>query len=115
MRCVAGRIGIAFLTALILFLSTGIHQLEGHLPVLAPVGIGGHISIGPILVTEMPGNDHCNACLFSQLLGQCIFPVLENPVAAQSRQERVLLFKQTTSSPVLGRQVDRGPPSGLLS
>lgn len=105
----AGKFGIGFLSVLILFLSTGIHDLTSHTPAplmneLSQDGWSGRPA-------DDPGRDHCNACFCAQLLGQCLFPVNETPLLKEFLNLRLLLSPDTSAFIPLRHEATRGPPS----
>jgi hypothetical protein len=96
---------------LILSLSSGIHDLESHvsIPGAAPSPYSESVSLKPKLNDS--AGDHCNACFLNLLLSQALFPILSEPVIADSFEVRVRLFPGTSPIPDLDREVNRGPPS----
>jgi hypothetical protein len=61
-----------------------------------------------------PAQDQCNACFFTQLLNQCLFPVLGEPEIAEATREQAWLFQKPELFTALGHEVNRGPPLHIL-
>jgi len=107
----AKNIGITFLTFLIFFLSTGIHDLT-HTPAIAQ-HLANPLEVRSGTSTGQPDGVQCNACFFNQILNQCLFPVFEQPFVAESFTSRSILPPGVVESLALGNTDSRGPP--LLS
>ncbi len=112
-RGVASNIVVALLATLILFLSTGIDELENHVLFCGGSQAPEQELFSPLSGPENPEPDHCNACLFNQLLSQCLFPIFLKPSMAESFHPRVRLFPKATAFLVPGPEVNRGPPQAL--
>jgi len=82
-RTILKNSGAAFLAFLLLFLSTGIHDLASHTPAARTVLVAPAISFAAG-DAGVPSRDHCGACLCTQLLNHCLFPVLEIPYLTES-------------------------------
>ena len=109
-RSTAGTIGVALLAMLILFLSTGIDDLENHIPFRGSLQALGQQFLSPLSAPNSPEPDHCNACFFNQLLSQCLFPIFLKPALSEAFHSRARLFPKATTFLVLGPAVNRGPP-----
>jgi hypothetical protein len=106
------NIEIIYLSVLILFLSTGIHHLTSH------TAAEFHMKAGQIAYStapkDHPGADHCNVCFASQLLGQCLIPVLENPFVAESCSVQMPFCPESKGFLGPGCAGNRGPPSAAV-
>jgi hypothetical protein len=105
------NIGIGCLAALILFSSSGIHNLQHNhfLPWTNLPASQDHITAKSTL--KNPGTAHCTACFFNRLLNQCVFPASEKLVLTEFFCEKIDLFQETFSTPILGNAETRGPPA----
>jgi hypothetical protein len=103
--------GIAFLAGLILFLSTGIHDVTSHTaPASAPAIQQKEFSVH---FPAQAKRDHCSACFVCRLLNQCLFPVSEMPLATKSLHVRAYHEIQAVHFLVLRSEVNRGPPAAI--
>jgi hypothetical protein len=116
-RELAKSIGIAVLSIQILFLATGIHDLESHTPQShATRAIAGErCSQNPNL--KMLSPDGCSVCLANRILQQCLFPVIAKPAIAEYFRPCLSFIRKMEAFPASSPEINRGPPpaSALLS
>jgi len=110
LRTFAKNSGVAFLAFLILFLSTGIHDLASHSPVARPASAAPEASFSAGNA-GIPAREQCDACFCAQLLNQCLVPVLEIPYLTESPGLRVVLSPEAAALVLLGSEENRGPPA----
>jgi hypothetical protein len=96
---------------MIFFLSSGMHTLADHAKVLESVPLPSLECISLIPRLDDSGTDVCNSCFFNLLLSQALFPVVGEPVIAESFHARACYFPISSPFLALGREVNRGPPS----
>jgi hypothetical protein len=99
------------LAIVILFLSTGIHEVTSHTPESCPnLAKQAQEAFAVLKPTGHADGDHCNACFFSQLLNQCIFPVSDKPFLPEFLRSRARPSAEAALSRALGSRTNRGPP-----
>ena len=108
------HIGVVFLALLMLFLSTGNHDWESHIPVLGAAARSSQDFVSIKSEPDDSSTDCCNACFLTRLLNQAIFPILGEPEIAETFHKRVCLSPTVALFPALEREVNRGPPQASL-
>jgi hypothetical protein len=112
LKDIASKAGIFLFAALMLLSTSGIHSGTCNVPNQIRKTNVSCTLVAPEVCN--PETEHCNACFFTQILNQCVFPVIGTMLVSESFRFHETLFSKAALCRTLAHAINRGPPAAIV-